>query len=161
MRIPSRATHALTLALAVSGAVGACRTSAPATVTASRTARVKPPPDPVYVANCKVVQDSAKRFSDIPVYLTNDVDTEAEMQASDQVPRFDDPTLGPGLVKAFYIVGPTGRAEPLFIRIAHATRPGLETSVRKYLPRAEFKPATIAGIPVRVCVAQEFRFKLG
>lgn len=118
-------------------------------------------PDPAYLANCKAVQDSAAKYGAAPVHLWNEIDTDAELKKSDDFPRFDDPTLGPGRVMTYYIVGPAGRAETHFVRITYATRPGLETSVRKFLARAAYHPATAGGAPVRVCVRQEFFFNLG
>lgn len=117
-------------------------------------------PDPAYLANCKAVQDSAAKYGAARVHLWNEIDTDAALKKSDDFPRFDDPTLGPGRVMAYYLIDPAGRAETHFVRITYATRPGLETSVRRFLARAMYHPATIGGSPVRVCVRQEFFFNL-
>lgn len=119
--------------------------------------RIKP--DTAYLANCKALQDSAAKYGAARVHLWNELDTDAALRKSDDFPRFD-PEFGPGRVMAYYVIDPAGRAEPHFVRITYATRPGLETSVRKFLARAMYHPATIGGSPVRVCVRQEFFFNL-
>ena len=165
MRTPPGSTPAFVIALIIAGTVGACRlpraVENPSEVFPNAASKANVTPDPAYVANCKALQDSARRYEGTPVYLWKDVDTDVKQRKSDDMPRFDDREFGPGRVKAYFIVGPPGRAETHFIRITYATRPALETSVRRFLARAVYKPAMIGGTPVRVCVTQDFYFRLG
>jgi TonB family protein len=59
-----------------------------------------------------------------------------------------------------YVVDSTGRVDTTSFRVIRATHPEFALAVRRALPGMRFRPALLAGIPVRQLVQQSFSFKI-
>ena len=122
---------------------------------------VAPPANPADLATpitCRAIRDSVAASGGNPLYLAGEMDRVPAAIPTGDFPRFDDVNLGSGKVAMVFVIGPDGRVEPGSMRTQHATRPGLESSVRQFLERSRFTPGMVNGRQVRACVYQEFNF---
>jgi TonB family protein len=95
-------------------------------------------------------------------YRESQVDRAVQQTRAAQ-PRYPDALRSvnvTGEVVASYIVDARGRVEPGSIKIVSASHPLFAAAVRAALLEARFRPAEVAGQPVRQLVEQPFIFKL-
>lgn len=106
---------------------------------------------------------------------TGSIDAQAEVLSSYQVDRIAEAVAGTpapdypdalkargvqGSVVAQFVVDSSGRVEPASFVVISSRNDLFSLAVRNSLQRARFKPATLAGRPVRQLVQQSFSFVL-
>lgn len=95
-------------------------------------------------------------------YRRHEVDQPAASIPGQPGPRYPEALLRgrvEGRVRVRFVVGTDGRADGV-PEILFATRPEFAESVRAWLAKARYRPASISGIPVSQLVEQEFVFEL-
>lgn len=115
--------------------------------------------------------DAIRSLNDLPAPLDDiapafnvfDVDGVAERAPDAVAPPYPGSLLRLGIegsTDVQFVVDSTGMIDMRTFRVVSATHPLFTLSVYSALPQMRYRPATIAGRPVRQLVQQEFRFRI-
>jgi TonB family protein len=117
------------------------------------------PPIPRQAVEAPVFSDS--EIVGGKVYIESELDQPVERDPGSggpAYPSFLEQQRIEGNVTVSYIVDTTGLADSSSMTVKAVTHPAFAEAVRAALPGMHFRPAQLAGRPVRQLVIQEFRF---